>query len=88
MKYFFIYLLIISLITAVITVKDKLSAKKGRRRTPEAMLFLLAFFGGSAAEYITMKLIRHKTRHKRFMAGLPLIMLFQAVLFILFYYNI
>lgn len=88
MKYFFIYLLSISIITSLITVKDKLSAKKGGRRTPEAMLFLLAFFGGSVAEYVTMKLIRHKTRHKRFMLGLPLIMIFQAVLFILFYYSI
>lgn len=88
MKYFFIYLLIISLITAFITAKDKLSAKEGRHRTPEATLFFLAFFGGSGAEYITMKLIRHKTRHKRFMIGLPLIMMLQVILFVLFYYNI
>ena len=88
MKYFFIYIAIISVITALITVKDKLSAKKGKRRTPEAMLFFLAFFGGSIAEDITMKLIRHKTRHKRFMIGLPLMIICQAVLFVLFYYNI
>lgn len=88
MKYFFIYLLIISLITAIITVKDKLHAKKGKHRTPEAMLFFLAFFGGSIAEYVTMRLIRHKTRHKRFMTGLPLMIICQAVLFLLFYYNI
>ncbi len=88
MKYFFIYLLVISLITAFITAKDKLSAKKGRRRTPEALLFFLAFFGGSVAEFVTMKLIRHKTRHKRFMLGLPLIMIFQVALFFLFYHNI
>ncbi|MBQ5843177.1 MAG: DUF1294 domain-containing protein, partial [Clostridia bacterium] len=49
-------------------------------RIPEKTLFLTALFGGSLAMYITMLVIRHKTKHKRFMIGLPVIALAQAVL--------
>lgn len=70
----------ISLITAIITLLDKYKAKKGKRRIPEATLFILAFLGGSVSEYVTMRLIRHKTLHKRFMIGLPLMIILQAAL--------
>ena len=79
MIYAFIWFAFISLITAVITAADKSFAKKKKRRIPEATLFSLAILGGAAAEYITMKLIRHKTRHRSFMLGLPAIILFQLV---------
>ncbi len=79
MRYFLLYFFFISLITAIVTYLDKLYAKKRKRRIPEATLFMLAAFGGALAEYITMKTIRHKTLHKRFMLGLPLIIILQAV---------
>lgn len=82
------YFVLISLVTAIVTVADKVKAGKGAFRVPEKALFLLAVFGGSLAEYLTMKSIRHKTLHKRFMLGLPLIMILQliiAVAVILFY---
>lgn len=74
------YFLLISLITAIITAADKSKAKKGSFRVPEKVLFILAVLGGSLAEYLTMKAIRHKTLHKRFMIGLPLIIIFQLLL--------
>lgn len=74
-----IYFLIISLITAVVTTTDKRKAKKGAFRISEASLFILAFLGGALAEYLTMRLIRHKTLHKRFMLGLPAIIILQLV---------
>ena len=36
------------------------------------MLMLTGLLGGAAAQYVTMLIIRHKTRHKKFMTGLPL----------------
>ena len=33
---------------------------------------LVAFFGGSFAMFICMVLISHKTRHMKFMLGIPL----------------
>ena len=72
-----IYFALISLVSATVTVADKQKAKKGSFRISEATLFILALLGGSLAEYMTMRLIRHKTLHKRFMLGLPLIILLQ-----------
>ena len=80
LKYFLIYLAIISLISVIMTVSDKSRAKKHRRRIAEKTLFGTAVLGGSAAMYLTMLLARHKTKHKRFMIGLPLIMIVQTVI--------
>ena len=85
MKYFIIYLLIISLTAIIMTVSDKSRAKKHRRRVPEKTLFTTAALGGSAAMYITMLTIRHKTKHKRFMIGLPLIIFAQTGIFLLIF---
>jgi uncharacterized membrane protein YsdA (DUF1294 family) len=80
---FIIYFAVISFITAVVTAIDKYKAKKGSFRISEKALFILALLGGSLSEYLTMRLIRHKTLHKRFMIGLPLIMLLQLTVIIL-----
>lgn len=85
MKYFIIYLLIISLTAIIMTVSDKSRAKKHSRRVPEKTLFTTAALGGSAAMYITMLTIRHKTKHKRFMIGLPLIIFAQTGIFLLIF---
>ncbi len=78
-----IYFALISLVTATVTVADKLKAKKGAFRVSEAALFVLALMGGALSEYLTMRLIRHKTLHKRFMLGLPLIIILQLTVIIL-----
>lgn len=80
------YLLLINIISAVFTAADKYKAKRGRFRISEDLLLTLAFIGGAAAEYITMKIIRHKTKHKKFMIGLPAIMILHAAAAILVLY--
>ena len=80
---FLVYFLAVSLITALITAIDKYKAKRGSFRISEATLFTLAAIGGALGEYLTMRLIRHKTLHKRFMIGLPLIIILQTVAIIL-----
>ncbi len=74
-----LYFAVISFLTFIITALDKLFAKKNMRRVPEATLLTLALFGGAVSEYITMKLIRHKTLHKKFMVGLPVIIVLQTL---------
>ena len=74
-----IYLAGMSLAAAVVTIADKRRAKiSGARRVPENTLMLLGALGGAAAMLITMLMIRHKTRHVKFMLGLPIILVFQA----------
>ena len=85
-KFFYVYVLLISLVTVILTVYDKISAKKRSFRISEATLILCGVFGGAAAELITMLIIRHKTRHIKFMLGLPGIILAQVVLIIIIKY--
>ena len=73
------WLILISLISVIVTVADKVKAKKGSQRVPEATLMLLSVLGGSFAMLITMIIIRHKTKHPKFMVGIPVIILLQAV---------
>lgn len=80
MKIFFTYLAAVSIIAVIMTVQDKSVAKRHRRRVPERTLFMTAALGGSAAMLVTMVAIRHKTKHKRFMIGLPIIILLQTAL--------
>ena len=83
---FIYYLIAISIIAIVITIYDKLIAGSGKRRVPENTLLIIAALGGSVAMYITMQIIRHKTQHKKFMIGIPVIMVIQAILFALYLY--
>ena len=85
------YLAIISLVSIIVCIYDKKISKKNRveLRIPEKTLLILSAIGGSVAMYITMLTVRHKTKHVKFMLGIPLIMVAQAaVVFALFYFGI
>ncbi|MEE0869494.1 MAG: DUF1294 domain-containing protein [Ruminococcus sp.] len=75
-----IYLILINLIAVIVTIYDKLCAVKRRWRVKESTLLLLSALGGSICMYITMLLIRHKTRHIKFMLGIPLILIVQLII--------
>ena len=74
------YLAIISIISIIVCIYDKKISKKNRveLRIPEAVLLLLSALGGSVAMFITMLLTRHKTKHVKFMLGIPVIMILQV----------
>ena len=76
--YLGLYLALISIIAAGLTVYDKSAAKSGSPRVRERTLLLVAVLGGSAAMFITMRIIRHKTRRMKFMLGIPIIIIIQA----------
>ena len=87
MKYLVLYFVLISAVSLIVTVYDKIASKKyPRNRVPEKYLFLLSAIGGSVSMYITMQIIRHKTRHKRFMIGIPVIFILQisVLIFVMF----
>ncbi len=76
--------LVLAVISIFVTVLDKSAAKARKRRVPERVLFFFAGIGGALPMLLTMKIINHKTRHKRFMLGLPAIILVQALLVLIF----
>lgn len=82
MKYLALYLLFINIIAAIICAVDKFKAKVGGWRVPEKTIFVVSLIGGAVGMYVTMQLIRHKTKHKRFMIGLPIIIFVQAAILI------
>ena len=78
------YLCIISLISVVVCVYDKAISRKNRveLRIPENTLLALSVLGGSVAMFVTMQLVRHKTKHAKFMVGIPVIIVLQ-ILFVI-----
>ena len=76
-----IYIAAISLISVVVCIYDKIAAKHMQKhRTRERTLLLLSALGGSVAMLLTMLIIRHKTKHMKFMVGIPLIIVAQTAL--------
>lgn len=66
------YYILINALSAILTIMDKRKAVKGKWRIPENTLMISGLLGGAAGEYIMMKKIHHKTKHAKFMIGLPL----------------
>ena len=88
---FFAYIALVSLCSIVVCIYDKKISKRNnvKLRIPEKSLFIWSAVGGSVAMFITMRLIRHKTKHLSFMIGIPAIMILQAALiFVLVYFHI
>ena len=77
------WIVVVSLAAAALTVYDKRAAKRSpRRRVRERTLLALGALGGAAAEYAVMRRIRHKTLHKKFMVGLPVMIVLHVLLLI------
>jgi len=71
------YLAAISLLAVVLTIRDKRAARKNKWRVRESTLLLVTALGGSVAMLLTMHVIRHKTKHAKFMVGIPVIIALQ-----------
>ena len=74
------YLVIINIIAFIVYGIDKLKAKRGKWRIPEATLLLLAIIGGSIGAWCGVKVWHHKTLHKKFRYGIPLIIVIQIAM--------
>ena len=56
---------------------DKFKAKKNLWRIPESTLMGTALIGGSIGCLAGMYTVRHKTKHVKFVVGIPLILVAQ-----------
>ena len=74
------YLLAINIATFLLYGIDKYKAKKSKWRIPEATLLTMAAIGGSIGAWTGMRLWHHKTMHKKFKYGIPLIIILQVAL--------
>jgi len=72
MKYIYIYIGIINMLTFFIFGIDKYKAKKDYSRVSEKGLFLLCFIGGGIGGFVGMYTFRHKTRKWYFNLLVPI----------------
>ena len=77
-----LYLIIVNAAAFLLMLADKLKAKRGAWRIPEATLMGIAAIGGSVGALAGMYLFRHKTKHIKFTLGIPLILIGQIALVI------
>jgi uncharacterized membrane protein YsdA (DUF1294 family) len=75
-----IYLVVVNVATFVVYGIDKLKARRGKWRVPEATLLTLAAVGGSIGAWCGMRVWRHKTLHAKFRYGVPAIIIAQIAL--------
>lgn len=75
-----IYLFLINLIAFIAMGIDKSKAKKHLWRIPESTLILLSILGGPIGMLFGMKVFHHKTLHKKFTIGVPLILVIQIII--------
>ena len=78
------YLTIINAIAFALMLTDKANARKKLWRIPERVLFTAALLGGSVGSLLGMYLARHKTKHPKFVIGIPVILVIQVVLIVVF----
>ena len=77
---YLIYLLAVNAVTFIVYGIDKYKAKHAKWRISEATMLLLAVVGGSIGAWCGMKVWHHKTMHKKFKYGVPMIFLLQLAL--------
>ena len=81
-----IYLWIINLIGFIVMGIDKHKARHNNWRIREKTLIIISIIGGSLGMYLGMFTFKHKTRHLKFVIGIPIIILLQGIL-LFFYFN-
>lgn len=64
---------------------DKWKAQRNRWRISEKMLLFISIIGGSVGALGGMYTFHHKTLHKKFTFGVPLILVIQVMILYLYY---
>ncbi len=82
MEILLIYLVLINAVSFGLMRTDKKKAVWGQWRIPERVLLGFAAAGGSVGTLLGMKLFRHKTLHKRFSVGIPVMIIVHSLLLI------
>lgn len=74
------YFIIVNLVSFVTMYIDKRKAQAHKWRIPEGRLFLLASALGSIGILAGMQVFRHKTKHMKFVIGIPFIIVLQIII--------
>lgn len=77
-----IYFCIMNVLTFLVYGVDKRRAKSGKYRISERFLLFLVLIGGAGGAWLGMYVFRHKTKHTKFVIGVPVIALIYLGLFL------
>ena len=72
-----VYLAAVNIIGFALFGIDKRRAVRHAWRIPERTLFFIAIIGGSIGCILGMQVFRHKTKHIKFIIGMPVILILQ-----------
>ncbi len=87
-KYIIAYIIIINIITYIAYAYDKHQAKRHKWRVRESTLLFLALAMGSIGALAAMYTTRHKTKHKKFTVGVPLLLILNIMMLVFLVYII
>ena len=77
---FFLFIIVINMVSYLLYRNDKMRAERDDYRIPEVVLLTVAFIGGALGAFCAMMEYRHKTLHKPFAIGVPIALLIQTAL--------
>ena len=78
----FVYFIAMSLIAYIAYAADKSRARKGRWRIRERTLLTASALFGALGGLLGMKCFHHKTLHKQFAVGIPVMLAVQLALLV------
>ncbi|MCR4908203.1 MAG: DUF1294 domain-containing protein [Lachnospiraceae bacterium] len=67
---------------------DKHKAERNAWRISEVTLFMAAVFGGSVGCMVGMRVFHHKTKHWKFLIGMPLIFILESAALLILWFNL
>ncbi len=73
------YFIVVNVIAFIMYGVDKWKAKNHKYRIPEKTLIGIAGIGGSIGAWSGMQAFRHKTKHTKFVVGVPVILILQVI---------
>lgn len=76
--YFALFILLMNIIGFIVMYVDKNKAKKGSYRISEKAIFTIALLFGAIGVYAGMYKFRHKTQHKTFTIGIPVLIVINV----------
>ncbi len=74
------YLVLVNLAAFAMFGIDKRKAIKDQWRIPEKTLLLIVLIGGSVGAFVGMQVFHHKTKHWKFILGVPACMILHVLL--------
>ncbi len=81
-RYLLMYICIINIVGYFIILIDKYKAKRDKWRIKESTMLIVGLIGGALGNVLSMTMFRHKTQHKKFYIGMPIVAILHLVILI------